>query len=60
MGHRSSRAAMIYLHARDQRDKAIADGLNTMINELRNGQRQEPKGHAGGTDDDGGHSQDRE
>ena len=28
MGHRSTRAALIYLHARDQRDRAIADGLD--------------------------------
>ena len=30
MGHRSTRAALIYLHARDQRDRAIADGLDTI------------------------------
>lgn len=29
MGHRSTRAALIYLHARDQRDRAIADGIDT-------------------------------
>ena len=31
MGHRSTRAALIYLHARDQRDRAIADGLDTLV-----------------------------
>jgi integrase len=31
MGHRSTRAALIYLHARDQRDRAITDGLDTLV-----------------------------
>jgi len=31
MGHRSTRVALIYLHARDQRDRAIADGLDTLV-----------------------------
>ena len=31
MGHRSTRAALIYLHARDHRDRAIADGLDTIV-----------------------------
>ncbi|HZE02761.1 MAG TPA: tyrosine-type recombinase/integrase [Pseudonocardiaceae bacterium] len=29
MGHRLTRAALIYLHARDHRDRAIADGFTT-------------------------------
>ena len=31
MGHRSTRAALIYLHARDHRDRAIADGLDAIV-----------------------------
>jgi integrase len=31
MGHSSVRAAMIYLHATDQRDRAIADVMNSQI-----------------------------
>jgi hypothetical protein len=50
MGHRSTRAALIYLHARDQRDKKIATGLNAMVTKLKNTQGQTPEGHAGGTE----------
>jgi integrase len=45
MGHRSTRAALIYLHARDHRDKMIATGIDRMVSASRNG----TKGHAGGT-----------
>jgi hypothetical protein len=27
MGHASTRAALIYLHAREERDREIADGI---------------------------------
>jgi integrase len=42
MGHRSTRAALIYLHARDQRDKEIAAGLNDMVSKLKGSERTEP------------------
>lgn len=41
MGHRSTRAALIYLHARDHRDQAIADGLDTIIGTAALGGQQE-------------------
>ena len=31
MGHASTRAALIYLHAREQRDQAIAAGIDSMV-----------------------------
>jgi hypothetical protein len=53
MGHRSTRAALIYLHARDQRDRAIADGLDTIVGTAGLGGQQtvsyRHEGHAGGT-----------
>jgi hypothetical protein len=53
MGHRSTRAALIYLHARDQRDRAIADGLDTIIGTAHLATPQTVSdrhdGHAGGT-----------
>jgi integrase len=55
MGHRSPRAALIYLPARDHRDREIAVGLNRIAAEARN----RPEGHAGGTNSDGGRSHDR-
>ncbi len=45
MGHRSTRAALIYLHARDHRDPEIAVGLDRIVAQELNA----PKGHAGGT-----------
>jgi integrase len=45
MGHRSTRAALIYLHARDHRDREIAVGLDRIVSAELN----PPKGHAGGT-----------
>lgn len=35
MGHRSPRAALIYLHARDHRDHEIATGLDRIVAEAR-------------------------
>jgi hypothetical protein len=58
-GHRSTRAALIYLHARDDRDKVIASGLDQMVTKLRSQQASPTKGHAGGTNDGGGQPQDR-
>jgi hypothetical protein len=51
MGHRSTRGALIYLHARDQRDRAIADGLDTIVDPSRHPTDREcdrHDGHAGG------------
>lgn len=35
MGHASTRAAQIYLHAREQRDQAIAAGIDSMVEQAR-------------------------
>ena len=43
MGHRSPRAARIYLHARDHRDREIAVRLDRIVAEARN----RPEGHTG-------------
>jgi hypothetical protein len=56
MGHRSTRAVLIYLHARDHRDREIAAGLNRMV-ALGRG---EDEGHAGGTNDDSDPPHDRD
>ncbi|UPK76413.1 site-specific integrase [Nocardioidaceae bacterium SCSIO 66511] len=37
LGHSSPRAAMIYQHATDDRDRAIADGLDELIGQARKG-----------------------
>ena len=47
MGHKSVRAAMIYHHATDERDQAIAKALNELIEAERLAE-----GDAGGTDSD--------
>ncbi|MGH3876507.1 MAG: tyrosine-type recombinase/integrase [Actinophytocola sp.] len=39
MGHASTRAALIYLHAREERDQAIAQGIEDMV--------RKEKGHGG-------------
>ena len=39
MGHASSRAALIYQHATQDRDAAIADALSSMIHEHRSAER---------------------
>jgi len=56
MGHRSTRAALIYLHARDHRDREIAVGLDRIVAEELNA----PKGHARGTNDRCGGPDDRD
>ena len=44
MGHRSPRAALIYLHGSDARQRAIADGLNRLVEgELRGRVQGRPK-----------------
>jgi hypothetical protein len=43
MGHWSPRAALIYLHARDHRDREIAVGLDRIVADARN----RPEGHTG-------------
>ena len=58
MGHSSPRAALIYMHGNDDRQRKIADSLNKLAqSELsRNGQwaergtRRKPIGHATGTE----------
>jgi hypothetical protein len=35
LGHSSPRAAMIYQHATEQRDQAIADGLGQLLRDAR-------------------------
>ena len=53
MGHRSTRAALIYLHARDHRDRAIADGLDAIVGTTglsgAHAVSDHDEGHAGGT-----------
>jgi hypothetical protein len=48
MGHSSVRAALIYQHATDDRDQAIAKALNALIEA-----EMLAEGDAGRTDDDG-------
>jgi hypothetical protein len=44
MGHSSTRAARIYLHARQERDKEIATTLGRMVKrELKRSQKQKKK-----------------
>lgn len=52
MGHRSTRAALIYLHARDHRDREIATGLDRMVATARGG----GEGHAEGMNGSDGQS----
>ncbi|GLZ34910.1 hypothetical protein Lesp02_70970 [Lentzea sp. NBRC 105346] len=48
MGHSSTRAALIYLHAREERGKNIAAGIESMVAQVTgNGH----EGHARGTED---------
>lgn len=44
MGHSSSRAAMIYLHARDEREREIADRLGERVAEELRANRAEDDG----------------
>jgi integrase len=39
LGHSSPRAALIYQHARDERDQAIAEGLDAIIKEAKHATR---------------------
>jgi integrase len=48
MGHSSPRAALIYLHGSDARQRAIADGLSKLVEgELRAGFKGATSGHGG-------------
>lgn len=53
MGHASTRAALIYLHAREQRGQAIAAGIDAMVSKATRKPRRKgttgEKGHARGT-----------
>ncbi len=63
MGHSSTRAALIYLHAREERGKSIAAGIEIMVSQITNGGDKavvlegvsevvsEEMGHARGTED---------
>ncbi len=47
LGHSSTRAALIYQHTSDRREREIADGVDAVIvNALK--RRRRPKGHMGG------------
>jgi integrase len=59
MGHRSTRAALIYLHAREQRDKEIADKLNDMVNRLKTSGRTAGRGTRGARKDQLGRFEDQ-
>jgi integrase len=48
MGHASTRAALIYLHAREERGQEIAEGIEKMVRKAKKKARKK-KGHAGGT-----------
>lgn len=52
MGHASTRAALIYLHAREERGQDIADGIEAMVKKAAKKAKKKArkkKGHAGGT-----------
>ncbi|HEY0690673.1 MAG TPA: hypothetical protein VGD71_16735 [Kribbella sp.] len=52
MGHASTRAALIYLHAWEERDQAIAEGIDAMVRKAARKAKKKArkkKGHAGGT-----------
>lgn len=51
MGHDSARAALIYQHPTEQRDRAIAEGLSRLVEEGRSG-TQRARG-AGGDPEEG-------
>jgi Phage integrase family len=53
MGHSSTRAARIYLHARQERDKEIAATLGKMVRrELKRSQKSQAPGDAAGEEPD--------
>ena len=47
MGHASTRAAMIYQHASDDRDRAIADTIGAAIDQWQDGHGDVDGGTAG-------------
>jgi hypothetical protein len=47
MGHASTRAAMIYQHASDDRDRVIADAIGAAIDQWHDGQDDDDDGSAG-------------
>ncbi|RPF33486.1 phage integrase family protein [Streptomyces sp. TLI_185] len=47
LGHSSTRAALIYQHTSDRREREIADGVDAVIVDALK-RRPRPKGHAGG------------
>jgi integrase len=50
MGHSSTRAALIYLHAREERGQTIASGIDSMVKKAaRTPRTKGTKGHARGT-----------
>lgn len=50
LGHSSPRAALIYQHAREERDQVIADGIDELIREANRSVRK-PRRDNGGDDD---------
>jgi hypothetical protein len=48
MGHSSTRAARVYLHAREERDRQLASTLDKMV-------RREPRRSSGGRNAAGSH-----
>jgi hypothetical protein len=50
MGHSSTRAAQVYLHARDERGRQIAETLDKMAREEL-GRAQQQRAEAGATDE---------
>jgi hypothetical protein len=55
LGHSTPRAALIYQHAVEERDHAIAAGLDDLIEEARNARERkamQPDAKAGRADDD--------
>ncbi len=54
MGHSSTRAALIYLHATRERDQAIAAGMGKLLKDAKKGTRpyaQQTARHLGGVGD---------
>jgi len=54
MGHSSTRAALIYLHRKAGRDRAITDGLSDMIDKTRPPKPEEGDKPEGGDDEASG------
>ncbi|MFJ9814710.1 hypothetical protein ACIRU3_05440 [Streptomyces sp. NPDC101151] len=49
LGHSSTRAALIYQHTSESREREIADGVDAAIVDALK-RRRRPKGHAGDTE----------